>query len=131
MAAVAIAVAVALGGCGAPSADLFAVERSGAGAGAKLQLIVSDSGRVRCNGEEHELPGDRLLTARALARELQATAELGIDLPPGPDTTFRYTVHVESGTVSFADTSPRRPDALTDVAAFTRVVARQVCGLAR
>ena len=127
-----LAAALALAACGSPPADLFVVERSGAIPGARLTLLVSDDGTVRCNGGPRRDAGsDRLLDARALARELAAQAERDRALPPGPGSVLRYRVRLEDGTVTFSDTSRGVPPAALRLAAFTREVARQVCGLAR
>ena len=44
---------------------------------------------------------------------------------------MRYRVRTEHGTVSFSDTSRGQPAVFYRVAAFTREVAQNVCGLAR
>ena len=43
----------ALAGCGAPSADLFEVRRTGPDRPANLTMVVNDGGTVTCNGAEH------------------------------------------------------------------------------
>ncbi len=131
---VAACAALALAGCGAPAGDLFAVERSGVGAGAKLSLIVSDAGTVRCNRRKPiALPSKRLLEARQLSRDIATQAALGLELPAGPRdrTTFRYRAQLSDGTISWADSSRGVPPTFTRLAAFTRVVSRQVCKLRR
>ena len=129
----ALAVALLLSGCGSASADLFKVERAGKGDGAKLTLIASDDGTVRCNGRSVPLGAERLLEARQLARDLGTQAALGLELKPGPkeDTTFTYRAELADGTVSFADSSRGLPPTYTRLAAFTRQVARGTCGLKR
>jgi hypothetical protein len=125
-------VAVAfLAGCGSPPADLFSVERSGADPNANVQVVVSDGGSVTCDGEEHELDADRLLTARQLVRDLEPQAELGIELPRGPGANLSYRVSTEAGSVAFSDTSPGVPRTFQRVAAFTSDVTERVCGIER
>jgi len=120
------------GGCGTPSADLFVVNRSGTIPGAKLKLLVSDGGTVRCNdGDERELGDARLLDARELARDLQPYAKRDLSLPPGPKAVLTYRVLLADGTVRFSDTSRGQPLAFRRLAAFTRDVAIHVCKLAR
>ena len=123
--------ALVLAGCGSPPADLFSVERSGADPNANVEVVVSDGGSVTCDGEEHELDADRLLTARQLVRDLAPQAELGIELPPGPGTNLSYRVAMESGTVAFSDRSPGVPRTFQRVAAFTTDVTERVCGIER
>lgn len=129
-----VALVPALAACGSPSADLFSVARTGEGAGAKLALVVSDDGTVRCNRQDPvPLDAQRLLDARQLARDLSKQAALGLELEPGraQDTTFRYVADLAEGRIAFADSSRNLPRSFLELAAFTRTVARGVCGLPR
>ena len=121
----------ALAGCGAPSADLFEVRRSGPDRPANVTMVVNDGGSVTCNGTKHPLPSDRLLRARELTRELAKQAELGIELPPGPAANLCYRVRMQEGTVSFSDTSKGKPPVFFALAAFTKDVTEDVCGIVR
>ena len=123
--------ATLLTGCGAPSADLFEVRRSGADRAANLTMVVSDGGTVTCDGDRHALDADRLLRARELERALSEQAELGLELPPGPGANLSYRVRLEAGTVAFSDTSRGSPRAFYQLAAFTKDVAERVCGIVR
>jgi hypothetical protein len=127
--ALAVLLAVAAAGCGSAPPDLFEVQRSGQGAGAKLQLIVNDGGTVTCNGHSHPLNGDRLLRARELARSLATQAELGLELPPGRNTVLSYRVRMGAGTVAFSDSSADLPRAFTELETFTKDVSEGVCGI--
>jgi len=116
--------------CGSPSADLFSVARTGEGAGAKLSLVVSDDGTVRCDGKAPvPLGAQRLLDARELARDLGKQAALGLELEPGraQDTTFRYVADLEAGRIAFADSSRGIPPTYQRLAAFSREVSKAVC----
>ena len=124
-------VALVLAGCGTASPDLFEVRRSGEDRAANLRLVVSDGGTVTCNGEEHALDADRLLRARELERTLSQQAEVGIELPPGPDAVLTYRVRMEAGTIAFSDTSRGTPRSFQQLAAFTKDVAERVCGIDR
>jgi hypothetical protein len=127
----ALLVAAALTGCGASAPDLFEVRRSGPDRPANLTLVVSDSGSVTCNGAAHQLDADRLLRARELERELSDQAELGLELPAGPRAVLSYRVRMEAGTVAFSDTSRGSPRSFLELAAFTKDVAEDVCGIER
>jgi hypothetical protein len=107
------------------------VDRSGPDPAANLTMVVSDGGSVTCNGKEHALDADRLLRARQLARDLGKQAELGLELPPGPNANLSYKVRLESGTVAFSDTSRGNPQAFFQLAAFTKDVSERVCGIVR
>jgi hypothetical protein len=130
-AALLLLLALALAGCGTPPPDLFLVERSGADRNANLELVVSDGGKVTCNGDEHTLDAERLLTARRLLREIEPQAELGIELPPGPRSQLSYRATMEKGTIAFSDTSEGIPQTFQALAAFTTDVAERVCGIER
>ena len=127
----ALVAVVALVGCGAPSADLFEVRRTGPDRPAKVTMVVNDGGTVTCNGSKHRLDAERLLRARELARELAKQAELGIELPAGAGSNLSYRVRMEEGAVSFSDTSEGNPPVFFAVAAFTKDVAERVCGIVR
>lgn len=131
--ALALAVLAALaGGCGTASPDLFAVKRSGKDRNANVRMVVSDGGTVSCNGgKARALPGDMLLQARELARDLEAQAALSIDLPAEKNSTLRYVVSTQSGKVSFSDTSRGRPKTFDRVVVFTKDVVEDVCKIRR
>ena len=118
-------------GCGSASPDLFLVERSGPDPNANLELVVNDGGSVKCNGEDHPLDAERLLTARRLLRELEPQAELGIDLPPGQGSDLSYRATMEKGSIAFSDRSEGIPQSFLELAAFTKDVAERVCGIER
>jgi len=129
--ALALALAVAAAGCGTPPPDLFEVKRTGEDRNANVDVVVNDGGSVSCNGKEHPLDADLLLRARQLLRDLEPQAELHLELPPGPQSQLRYRVRMEAGTVAFADTSRNNPRSFLALAAFTKDVTEDVCGLER
>ena len=124
--------ALVAGGCGSPSPDLFQVERKGRDRNANVRLVVSDGGTVKCNDAPPvALDGKRLLRARELARQVAAQAALAIQLEAAKDSTLRYSVRTEDGTVAFSDTSRGRPKSFDQVVAFTADVTENVCKLER
>jgi hypothetical protein len=124
--------AALLAGCGAPSADLFVVTRSGQDRNANLKLLVSDDGTVRCNQRKPVPMGARrLLDARELARDLETQAALGLELPKEKGSILAYKVRLEAGTIAFADTSRGLPKTFSRVEAFTADVAERVCKIRR
>ena len=121
-----------LAGCGAPSADLFVVTRSGTDRNANLKLLVSDDGTVRCNQRKPVPMGaKRLLDARELARDLEKQAALGLELPKEKGSILSYRVRLEAGTIAFADTSRGLPKTFSRVEGFTADVAERVCKIRR
>ena len=127
----AAALAAVLAGCGTPPPDLFEVKRTGEDANANVDVVVNDGGSVTCNGKEHPLEADLLLRARQLLRDISPQAELHLELPPGPRSQLRYSARMEAGTVSFSDTSKGNPNSFLELAAFTKDVTEDVCGLER
>jgi hypothetical protein len=127
----AAALLTVLAGCGTAPPDLFVVDRSGADPNANVEIVVNDGGTVTCNGAEHPLDAKRLLTARQLTRDLAKQAQLGLELPPGPNANLSYKVRLEAGTVRFSDTSRGNPLAFFQLAAFTKDVSERVCGIVR
>jgi hypothetical protein len=124
----ALAATAVLAGCGAPSADLFEVVRSGSAPSSTVRILVSDDGTVRCNrGKPVPMGTARLLTARQLARDLQTQAALGLELPRGRGSVLSYRARLEAGTIAFSDRSRGRPRAFDRLVAFTADVARSVC----
>jgi hypothetical protein len=123
--------AALLVGCGSRPPDLMVVQRSGADPNANVELLVNDGGSVTCNGSEHELDAERLITARRLVRDLERQAELSIELPRGPGTQLSYRVRMEAGTIAFSDRSEGVPPTLQRLAAFTKDVTERVCGIER
>jgi hypothetical protein len=132
VAALAAAVAVAAGGCGANYPDLFVLTRSGSIPGAQLTLLVNDGGTVRCNGAKAvRLPDPQLLAARDIATRLADDAARRLVLPAAPGSLLRFQLRSQDGTVTFSDTDAARRPELGKAVAFARTVARDVCGLAR
>ncbi|MGZ8649959.1 MAG: hypothetical protein ACXW08_15250 [Solirubrobacteraceae bacterium] len=128
----ALGLSLALAACGSPSADLFEVVRTGADPNANVRLLVSDGGSVRCNrGKPVPLDAERLLTARALAHDLEGQAALGLELPRGRGTILSYRARLEAGTIAFSDRSRGIPPSFNRLVAFTTDVAERVCKLER
>jgi hypothetical protein len=129
---VAVALALAACGAGAPAHDLFLVQRAGSIPGARLALRVTDDGRASCNrGPLVDITSAQLIAARELQRDLDPLAKRRFALAPGAGSVLRYRVVLEDGAVRFADDSRGQPPALFRLAKLTRDVARGACGLAR
>src|SRR5206468_6036327 len=96
--------AIAVAGCGQPSADLFTVTRGGSISGAHLVLRVTDDGHVSCNGGAlREISSAALISAREVARELEKPAKKGVVLRARPGSTLNYAIDIGDNTVRFAD----------------------------
>ena len=130
--ALAVLLALLASGCGAAYPDVFLLTRSGSLPGARLTLLVNDSGTVRCNGgEPRQLPARRLLDAREIARNLAEEAKNHLTLPAPRGSLLRYRLRTQDGTVTFSDEDAVRRPELAPVIVFARSVAQDVCGLPR
>jgi hypothetical protein len=131
-----------LAGCGesVELPDLFVVQRSGSGPGARLTLVVNEGGSVRCGegplrpageGPTHprQLSDPQLVQARTISEELQGPSAKHLSLPPRPGSVFRYYVRDAEGWVRFADDSAGQPSVLRRLAFFVLEVAQRVCHL--
>jgi hypothetical protein len=131
-AVLALTTVLALGGCGAAAPDVFLLTRSGSIPGARLTLLVNDSGTVRCNGgAPRALPDKRLLDARRIAEDLSEEAQEDLSLPAPRGSVLRYRLRTEDGTVTFSDEDAGRRPEFAPVIVFARSVAQDVCGLPR
>jgi hypothetical protein len=131
-AAVAVLLALALGGCGSEARDLFVVDRNGAIRDARLSLRITDDGRASCNGKPLvDITSAQLIEARAAEEDLADPAKAHLRLPPGRQPVLSYHVRTEDGAATWSDDSARQPPVLFEVAKLTRDVARGACHLAR
>jgi hypothetical protein len=137
-AAISVLAAVTLAaGCGGGIAapDLFIVQRSGSGPGARLTLLVNEEGGVHCYqdpthlGPTLKLSDPQLVRARAIQEELREQASSHLSLPPGAGSVLSYYLRDENGTVRFSDDSPGQPKVLRELALLVLEVAQQVCHL--
>ena len=129
--AVLLAATVLLGCGGIKAPDLFIVQRSGSGPGAKLTLLVNEEGGVRCNGGAStlKLSAPQLVQARAIQEDIKEQASEHLTLAPGAKSVLSYELRDENGTVRFSDDSARQPHVLRQLALFVLQVAQTVCRL--
>ena len=121
-----------LAGCGAPSADLFVVTRSGKDHNANLKLLVSDDGTVRCNSASRSRWGRSACSTRASSRATsRSRPRSGSSCRSEKGSILAYKVRLEAGTIAFADTSRGLPKTFSRVEAFTADVAERVCKIRR
>jgi len=128
----ALALVALLAGCGGGivAPDLFIVQRTGSGPGARLTLLVNEEGGVRCNnGRTLKLSDPQLVRARAIQEELHEQASSHMSLPAGSGSVLSYYLRDENGTVRFSDNSPGQPKVFRELALLVLEVAQQVCHL--
>lgn len=121
----------AASGCGAETADLLVVERSGSLPDAKLKLLITDGLSVECDGVSKPLENDRLLEARELTRDLLPVLDRNPRLPVPRTALLRFHVTGETGEATFADASPNLPPELGKLVRLTRRIAMSSCGKQR
>ena len=136
-----LAMPAAATGCGGSAGDILLVQRfaagPGAGPGARLDLRVTEDGRVSCNrGALRQLTSAETITSRGIVDDLTGKNDNGpavkhLHLPPGPEPVLRYRVSLQPGVVSFSDDSRGQPPAFLHVQQFTRQVATGICRLPR
>jgi hypothetical protein len=124
--------ALAVAGCGQPSADLFSVTRGGSIAGAHVVIRVTDDGHVSCNGGPLvEITSKQLIDARDVARELTKPASKHVSLPAKPGSTLNYAFTIDKDTVRFADNASGQDPAMYKGALLVRQLAQGPCHLPR
>jgi hypothetical protein len=117
-------------GCGLDiqSPDLFLLSRTGQGA--RLTLLVNDSGTISCDGAKAKaLPDPLLIQARDLAQNLAGDAKARLRIPRAPDSVSIYSVKLSGGTIEFPDTAGARHRELAQAELFAVQAAQQACGL--
>lgn len=116
-------------GCGGVKApDLFIVERTGAGPGAALTIVVNEEGGVRCNrGRALKFSDSALIDARAIQEEISEYASKHTSLAPAPQSVLSYRLRDENGSVSFSDNSANQPKVFRQLALFVLQTAQQIC----
>jgi hypothetical protein len=125
----AVTLATGCGG-GIQAPDLFVVQRTGSGPGARLTLLVNEEGGVHCNGGPTlKLSDPQLVQARAIQEGLHDSAAKHLSLAAGAGSVLGYYLRDENGTVRFSDNSPGQPVVLRQLALFVLQTARQVCHL--
>jgi hypothetical protein len=128
--AVALVAALAVAGCfDVQEPDLFLLTRTGPGA--KLTLLVNDSGTISCNGAKAKpISSARLIQARDLADNLTNDAMAKLTIPPKPGSVNYFHIRMQQGTIAFPDKAAdaRHPN-LAQAELFATQAAVQVCGL--
>ncbi len=136
VAIVALVAAGIVAGCGGiVSPDLFVVYRTGSAPGARLTLLVTEEGVVRCNAirvhPEKRLSDPQIIEARTIQEELQTPSSNHESLSARPGSVLSYYVRDAEGSVRFSDNSAGQQTVLHKLALFVLTVGQQVCGLSQ
>ena len=102
--AAAAAAAVALGGCGAATEDLMAIERSYPETGIHVRIRVTNDGRGSCGaGPLRRLPSQMLLDARGVKRALRPLARRGAGFTATRSDRSSYVFRSFDGVVRWTE----------------------------
>jgi hypothetical protein len=105
--------ALVLAGCGGDPGDLLSISATGGAAGGTHTLVVTGDGRGSCDkGSLQQLPADRVLDARGVARDAQDLATKATDLPPAVKGSRRFTLRTKDGEVHWSERTPGIPSVL-------------------
>jgi hypothetical protein len=110
---------VVLAACGfdVEAPDDFLLTRTGQGA--RVTLLVNDAGTIRCDGgRARPITSAMLINARDLVTNLQGDSQEGLDIPQAPNSVYRYTIRMQTGTISFPDTAGVKRPGLADAEQF-------------
>jgi hypothetical protein len=120
-----------LTGCGGiKSPDLFIVYRSGTSPQARLTLLVTEEGVVRCNGGPHlKLSDSQIVNARAIEEAIHDQAAAHLSLRGRRGSVLSYYLRDKDGTVRFSDNSQPQPKVVRELTLFVLQTAQQVCHL--
>lgn len=127
-AALLLAAASALAGCGLQIAapDLFLLRRSGPGG--TVTLVVNDAGTIRCDrGRQQQISSSELIAARDLSDSLAPLAHRHLRLPAPRNSVYSYTIEMQQGTIHFPDTAGRTRPALAQAELFATQAAGRFC----
>ena len=125
--AAAAAVAVALGGCGAATEDLMAIDRTFPETGVHVRLRVTNDGRGSCGaGPLRPLPSQTLLDARGVKRALRPLARRGASSHSGRPDRSSYVFRSFDGVVRWTE-GAGGPPALGRAALFEIRLERLLC----
>jgi len=130
LSALALALCLAIAGCGAKPADIFIVERTNAGTNSTLTLLVNEEGGVHCNGGKELKLGDKeLVQARGIQEDLKDPASSNTVLPPQPGSVYSYALRDEAGSLRFSDNSAKQTAAMHQLQLFVLQTAQRLCGI--
>ncbi len=120
---------VPLGGCGGTAGDLIAIEVSGGFEPRAVEVTVTGDGRARCGrGPLEPLPGELLLDARELERQLSPLAEDARSFGEAGGDRRAYNARMGAGAVRWVEGGPDLPPALGEAVVLQRALEREICG---
>jgi hypothetical protein len=121
--------ALALVACGGEAGDLLALEISGGFQPEAVRLTVTEDGRGTCDGGElRPIPGERLIEARDLERDLEGLARDGASFgAPSAADARSYVARTREGTVRWVEGAPDLPEVLPRAALLAQQLEEELC----
>ncbi|MEA2471554.1 MAG: hypothetical protein QOE38_2553 [Thermoleophilaceae bacterium] len=112
-AALTMAAAFAMAGCGGDAGDLLSISASGGVAGGTHAIVVTGDGRGSCDkGPLKELPSDRVIDARGIERDAGDLARRAAEYPPARQHARSYVLRTKDGQVRWSERTPAIPSVL-------------------
>ena len=126
-AAIVLAAAAALAGCGGTPGELITITESGGGE-PPLRLTVRADSQGSCdNGELRTLPSRLILDAREAERELAKPARDRATYSDGPRGARRYTATTNDGVVRWVEGARAAPEAVANATLLAKELERELC----
>ena len=120
---------LALAGCGGGAGDLLAIQVSGGFAPQQHVFVVTGDGRGSCDrGDLHDLPSERVIDAREIARDAAELAHRGAEYPaPGAADARDYILRTNDGDVRWSEASQGLPTVLPRAQLLALQLQRLTC----
>lgn len=125
--AAALAASAVAVGCGGDPGDLLSIDVAGGPAGGRHSIVVSGDGRGSCDRRAlKQLPADRVLDARGIARDLGDLARRAAVYPPRSGAR-RYGLSTRDGVVRWSEGTPGLPEVLPRTQLLALQLERLLC----
>jgi hypothetical protein len=127
-AALGIALAATLAGCGGSPGDLLAIDVTGGAANRQQRIVVQDNGHATCNGgQSQDLGSAALIDARQIEHDLKDLADRAATYEEAPATATSYTARTNDGTVRWLEGARGLPEVLPRTQLFALEQGRKLC----
>ena len=116
-----------MSGCGGGVGDLLAIQVSGGLSPQRHVFVVTGDGRGSCDrGDLHDLPSERVIDAREIARDAADLAKDGAEYPPVSDAR-EYVLRTGDGDVRWSEGSSGLPQVLPRAQLLAVQLQRLLC----
>jgi hypothetical protein len=127
-AALGIALAATLAGCGGSPGDLLAIDVTGGAANRHQRIVVQDNGHATCDGRpSQDLGSAALIDAREIERDLKDLADRAAVYEEAKAGATSYTARTNDGTVRWLEGARGLPPVLPRTQLFALEQGRKLC----